>query len=56
VIIELIEEKRYETGSISIITLIELLRGVQERKRVDVMQLIEKSFEVKNIDNKINLL
>jgi len=43
--------KRYEPAAISIITLIEVLRGLEDRKRGSVKQLIEESFEVKGLDN-----
>ena len=52
IIIELLREKRHETGAISIITLIELLRGIKATKRKKVKQLLEESFTVENLDNK----
>jgi len=52
IIIELLREKRHETGAISIITLIELLRGIKATKRNKVKQLLEESFTVENLDNK----
>ena len=52
IIIELIRQKRYEVGAISVITLIEVLRGIGARKRYEVKGLLEESFEVLNLDNK----
>jgi predicted nucleic acid-binding protein len=52
IIIELIRQKRHEVGAISVITLIEVLRGIGARKRPQVKKLLEESFEVLNLDNK----
>ena len=52
VLIDNIRNDSYEKGSISIITLIEVLRGISPRKRIRVKQLLEKSFDILNIDNK----
>ena len=45
----------YEEVSISIITLIEVLRGISSKKRKKVKQLLEKCFEIINIDNNVVL-
>ena len=55
VLVDNLRRGKYEEGSISIITLIEILRGVSPRKRSKVKQLLEKSFDVLNIDNKVIL-
>ena len=55
VLIDNIRNDSYEKGSISIITLIEVLRGISPRKRIRVKQLLEKSFDILNIDNKVIL-
>ncbi len=55
VLIDSIRKGIYEEGSISIITLIEILRGVSLKKRIKVKQLLEESFDVLNIDNKVIL-
>lgn len=52
-IVELLRERRHEAGAISIVTLIEVLRGVEDRKRAKVKQLIEESFNVQNLNNEI---
>jgi len=52
IFIEMLKEKRYEPAAISIITLIEVLRGLEDRKRGSVKQLIEESFEVKGLETK----
>jgi len=52
-ILELLREKRYEVGSISIVTLIEVLRGLDAKKRPKVKELLEQSFNVLGIDNKV---
>ncbi len=53
IIIELLRERRHELGAISTITLIELLRGIETRKRSRVKELLEESFKLLNIDNAV---
>jgi predicted nucleic acid-binding protein len=52
-VIELLQEKRYEGGCITIITLIEILRGIEEERRTEIKELLEESFRVINIDNEV---
>jgi len=52
-VIELLHEERYEVGDISIITLIEVLRGLEAGKRTQVKRLLEESFNVQGLDNEI---
>ncbi len=51
VILELLHERRHEMGAISIITLIEILRGLEDKKRIRVKGLLEESFSVQRLDN-----
>lgn len=53
IIIELLQTRKYEVGAISVITLIEVLRGLQAEKRVKAKKLLEESFDVLNLDNKV---
>lgn len=53
IVVELLHKRKYETGAISIITLIEVLRGLKTEKSAKVKELIEESFKVLTIDNKI---
>ena len=53
--IELLRKKRYEAGCFSIVTLIEVLRGIEDERRMEVKKLLEESFDVVNIDNKVIL-
>jgi len=53
VLVDMIREGHYEPGYISIITVIEVLRGVLEDKRSDVKKLLEESFRVLLIDNEV---
>jgi predicted nucleic acid-binding protein len=53
IIVELLRKRKYETGAISIITLIEVLRGLEAEKSATVKELIEESFNVLTIDNKV---
>jgi len=52
-LVELLQKRKYETGAISIITLIEVLRGLEAEKRAKVKELVEESFNVLPIDNKV---
>ncbi|KPV63619.1 MAG: tRNA(fMet)-specific endonuclease VapC [Candidatus Bathyarchaeota archaeon BA2] len=53
IILEMLRERRHEVGAISIITLIEILRGLEARKRAKVKELLEESFNVQGLDNEI---
>jgi tRNA(fMet)-specific endonuclease VapC len=52
VIIEMLKKKKHGAGVISVITLIEMLRGIETKKRPKVKELLEESFNPLNIDNK----
>ena len=52
-ILELLRERRHEVGAISIITLIEILRGLEAGKRAKVKELLEESFNVQGLDDEI---
>jgi predicted nucleic acid-binding protein len=51
IIIEMIQKKKYAPGLISPITLIEVLRGIEDTQRSKAKQLLEESFATVNIDN-----
>lgn len=38
---------------ISSITLLEVLRGIEDKKRIQIRQLLEESYSVLNLDNSI---
>lgn len=50
-VIGLLREGEYEPGGISVITLVEVLRGVGEEKRGQVKGLLEESFQILGLDN-----
>ncbi|MFW6111105.1 MAG: type II toxin-antitoxin system VapC family toxin [Thermoproteota archaeon] len=52
IIVELLRKRRYQTGAISVITLIEVLRGLKPEKVDTVKELMEESFYLLPIDNK----
>ena len=52
-LIELLKKQVYEEGAISIITLIEVLRGIEASKRGKVKKLLEECFNILNLDNKV---
>jgi predicted nucleic acid-binding protein len=52
-IIGMLKVKKYSPGAISPLSLIETLRGIENKKRTKVKHLLEESFVVINIDNKI---
>ncbi len=53
VIIDMLKAKKYSSGAISPLSLIETLRGIENKKRTKVKHLLEESFAVINLDNKI---
>jgi predicted nucleic acid-binding protein len=50
-VIELLRKKKYEAADISIITVIEVLRGLEAAKRDRVKRLMEESFNIQGLDN-----
>lgn len=52
-VIELLRERRYEAGSISTVTFIEVLRGIKDEKRAEVKGLLEESFDVVDLNNEV---
>jgi len=53
IIIDMIRSGEYRYGSISIISLIEILRGIGGGKRSRVKALFEEVFNIYTIDNKV---
>ena len=53
IIVELLRERRHEVGVISVVTLIEVLRGIETTKRAKVKELVEESFTIVSLDNKV---
>jgi len=53
IVVELVRKRRYEAGAISIITLIEVFRGVKAEKRSEVKKLLEEAFKVLTLDNTV---
>jgi predicted nucleic acid-binding protein len=51
VLVEQIRKGVFESGAISIMTLIEVLRGVPQGKRERVKRLLEESYEVLGLNN-----
>ena len=52
-LVDLLREKRYEAGAISVLTLVEVLRGVAAEKRALTKKLLEEGFTVLGLDNRI---
>ena len=52
-LIELLKRRTYEEGSISIIALIEVLRGIRADKRGIVKSLLEECYDVIDLSNEI---
>jgi predicted nucleic acid-binding protein len=50
-VIEMLKQKKHNPGAISPLTLIEILRGIESRRRTRVKHLLEESFSVISIDN-----
>jgi predicted nucleic acid-binding protein len=53
IVLEMLRERRHEVGAISIVTLIEILRGLETGKRTKIKELLEESFSVQGLDNEI---
>jgi predicted nucleic acid-binding protein len=53
IIVELLQKREHQIGAISIITLIEVLRGLETKKSLKIKELLEKSFNILNIDNEV---
>jgi len=51
IVIELLRKREHEIAAISIITLIEVLRGLKADKRARVNELLEESFDVLALDS-----
>ena len=53
IVIDIMETNNYVQAIISSITLLEVLRGIEDKKRLHAKQLLEESFSVLNLDNSI---
>lgn len=53
ILIDMLKQKRYIPGAISPLTLIEVLRGLDDNKRMHIKELLEESFAIINLDNTI---
>ena len=53
IVIDNMENNNYIPAIISPITLLEVLRGIEDKKRLTAKQLLEESFSVLNLDNSI---
>ena len=54
VLIKMLKEKHFEPGAISVITLIEVLRGIRDfNKRQTIKTLLEQAFTIINLDNNV---
>ena len=47
------DRKEFMIGNISVITLVEMLRGVDNVKRGDVKKLLEESFDIVELNNEV---
>ncbi len=56
VVIDSIQKRKATPGAISVITLLEVLRGVDEGRRSRVKELLERNYAVRGIDNDVILL
>jgi predicted nucleic acid-binding protein len=53
IVIESLRERKHEIGAISIIALVEVLRGLEAKKRPKIKDLLERSFDLLNLDNQV---
>ena len=54
-LIKVLREGRFIEGSISVITLIEFLRGISEEKRQKIKKILEEAYEIIGLDNYVIL-
>ncbi len=52
-LIDNMEKNNYTPAIISPITLIEVLRGIEDKTRLQIRQLLEESFSILNLNNSI---
>jgi len=55
IVIESIRENRLVPGAISVITLLEILRGVEDDKRRNMKVLMEEAYHIEPLDNAVIL-
>lgn len=55
IVIDMLKKEEYKPGAIPVITVIEVVRGVKGKKRSEIKQLLEESFEVLGLDNRVIL-
>ena len=53
IVIEMLREKKQRQGIISIITVAEILRGINAQKRPAIKRLLAESFAVLNLDTTV---
>lgn len=53
IVIDNMEKNNYAQACISVITLLEALRGLGDQKRLAAKKLLEESFSIVNLDNSI---
>jgi tRNA(fMet)-specific endonuclease VapC len=53
IVIGMLREKKQRQGIISIITVAEILRGIDAQKRPAIKRLLEESFAVLNLDSAV---
>jgi len=53
ILIDNMEKNNYSPAIISSITLMEVLRGIDDKKRLQIWQLLEESFSILNLNNSI---
>lgn len=53
IVIDMLEDGEHREGYISIITLIEVARGVRKEKRTKIKRLLENSFGVLELSNEV---
>lgn len=51
IVIDNLKKDKYAPALISSITLLAVLRGLEDKKRLQVRQLLEESYSVLNLDN-----
>ena len=53
VVIDNLDQDNYMSAAISTITILEILRGIEDKKRFSTKQLLKESYTVLNLDDEI---
>ena len=53
IVIDNIDQDNYNPAAISTITILEVLRGIEDKKRLSTRQLLKESYTIINLDDEV---